>query len=195
MAEEAKRVYPQSNNKWPTPFSNLLSAYPYPKWEPVDTKKKTMQVFKLGFYSTVGAYGWLYIWKRTTFKIGLPLVITGFATVTVAVKGMIANLRETNDGWNTFWAVTAGNVATLTIAFKHIPVKHKVMGGLAGAALSALSEQLLWAQSTSSAGQDFKFAPANTEDLPEQGFWDVWKRRPLSQTANALGSGRGFLEN
>ncbi|GEQ66649.1 hypothetical protein JCM33374_g312 [Metschnikowia sp. JCM 33374] len=151
MAEE-KRVFPDSTNKWPTPFANLFSSHAYPKWEPVDTAKQTKQVFKFGFYTTAGAYAWLFLWKRTTFKLELPMVVTGFATVAVAARGISANLREKNDGWNTFWAVAAGNATVLTAGFRQMPLKQKVMGGVSGACLTALAEQIMWAQSASSAG-------------------------------------------
>ncbi|KAM9900708.1 hypothetical protein OXX80_001469 [Metschnikowia pulcherrima] len=194
MADE-KRVFPDSTNKWPTPFSNLFSAHAYPKWEPVDTAKQTKSVFKFGFYTTAGAYAWLYMWKRTTFKLELPMVVTGFATVAVAARGISANLREKNDGWNTFWAVAAGNAAVLTAGFRQAPLKQKIMGGLSGACLAALMEQIMWAQSASSAEQHTRFAAANTgEELPKQEFWDVLKRRPLSQTVDALGVGRGIFK-
>ncbi|KAF8003318.1 hypothetical protein METSCH_A05610 [Metschnikowia aff. pulcherrima] len=194
MADE-KRVFPDSTNKWPTPFSNLFSAHAYPKWEPVDTAKQTKLVFKFGFYTTAGAYAWLYMWKRTTFKLELPMVVTGFATVAVAARGISANLREKNDGWNTFWAVAAGNAAVLTAGFRQAPLKQKIMGGLSGACLAALMEQIMWAQSASSAEQHTRFAAANTgEELPKQEFWDVLKRRPLSQTVDALGVGRGIFK-
>lgn len=196
MEEIQPKTYPSSANKWPTPFVNLVNASAYPKWEPVDTKKKTLQVFRLGFYSTAGAYAWLYFWKRTTFKLGLPIAVTSFATIAVGARGMLANLREKNDGWNTLWAVGAGNLALLTVGFKLMPLKHKFMSGIGGAVITALCEQMVWAQSPSSAGQDVRFAAANTGDeLPEQQFWDVWKRRPLSQTVEALGAGRGILKN
>ncbi|OBA23818.1 hypothetical protein METBIDRAFT_36171 [Metschnikowia bicuspidata var. bicuspidata NRRL YB-4993] len=195
MAESQPRVYPDSTNKWPTPFKNMLSSQTYPKWEPVDTAKQTKQVFKFGFFSVAGAYAWLYLWKRTTFKLELPMVVTGFATVAVAARGITANLREKNDGWNTFWAVAAGNAAVLTAGFKLVPLKHKLMTGISGACVSALAEQIMWAQSASSAGQHTRFAAANTdEELPKQEFWDVLKRRPMSQTVDALGVGRGIFK-
>lgn len=194
MAEE-KRVYPDSTNKWPSPLVNFANASAYPKWEPVDTKKETLQVFRLTFYTTVGAYAWLYMWKRTTFKVGIPLAVSGFATVATATKGIVTNLRGKNDGWNTFWAVGAGNLACLTVGFKSMPVKQKIMTGIAGAALTAVVDHISWSQSPSFASRDVKFAAANTGDeLPQQGFWDVWKRRPLSQTVEALGEGRGIFK-
>ena len=144
MAEQQQRVFPDSTNKWPTTFSNLLSSQAYPKWEPIDTAKQTKQVFKFGFYTTAGAYAWLYLWKRTTFKLELPMVVTGFATVAVAGRGIAANLRETNDGWNTFWGVLAGNAAVLTAGFRSMPLKQKLMTGISGACLTALAEQIMW---------------------------------------------------
>lgn len=194
MAEVERKVFPDSTHKWPTPFVNFGNASAYPKWEPVDTRKKTMQVFRFGFYSTVGAYAWLYLFKRTTFKLSLPLSIAGFATVATATKGIVTNLREKNDGWNTFWAAATGNLALLSIGFKNMPVKHKVLSGVAGACAVAVVDHVSWAQSASFAGRHTTYADANVDELPKQQFWDVWKRRPLSQTVDSLGEGRGILK-
>lgn len=196
MAEEQpKRVFPDSTNKWPSPFVNVANALAYPKWRPVDTKKETMQVFRFSFYTTIGAYLWLYLFKRTTFKLELPLAVAGFATVATATKGIVTNLREKNDSWNIFWAVGAGNLACLTIGFKLMPPKHKVLSGLAGASITALVNHVSWGQLASSAGQHARFEEANTgKALAKQEFWDVWKRRPLSQTVESLGEGRGILK-
>ncbi|QEL59932.1 hypothetical protein CJJ09_002019 [Candidozyma auris] len=58
-----------------------------------------------------------------------------------------------------------------------MPVKHKVMAGVAGAAITAAVDHLSWSQSPSFAGRDIKYAEANTGDeLPKQQFWDVWKK-------------------
>lgn len=196
MAEvEEKRVYPDSTFKFPNPLVNFSNASAYPKWEPVDTRKETMQVFRFSFYTTVGAYAWLYFWKRTTFKLGLPLAVSGFATVATATKGIVTNLREKNDAWNTFWAVGAGNVACLTLGFRNMPAKHKIMAGVAGSFITAALDHASWAQSTSTVSKDAKYAEANTGDkLPDQQFWDVWRRRPLSQTVETLGEGRGVFK-
>lgn len=194
MSEVEKRVYPDSRFKLPW-LANFSNAAAYPKWEPIDTKKNTLRVFRLSFYSTVGAYAWLYFWKRTTFKIGLPLAIGGFFTVKTAAQGIITNLRQKNDAWNTFWATGTGNLAVLTVGFKSMPAKHKVMAGFAGAAITAVVDHLSWAQSPSFAGRDTKYMEANTgEEVPQQQFWDVWKRRPLSQTVETLGEGRGIFK-
>lgn len=195
MAEEQQKVYPDSTFKFPNPLVNFSNSSAYPKWEPIDTRKQTTQVFRFSFYTTVGAYAWLYLWKRTTFKMGLPLAVSGFATVATATKGIVTNLREKNDAWNTFWAVGAGNLACLSIGFKNMPAKHKVLSGIAGAFITAALDQASWAQSPSSVSRDAKYVEANTgESLPKQGFWDVWKRRPLSQTVESLGEGRGIFK-
>jgi hypothetical protein len=195
MSELQTNVYPDSTNKWPTPFSNLFSNHGYPAFTPIDTKKQTTQVFRFGFYTTVGAYSWLYLWKRTTFKVELPLTVVGFATVATAFKGIITNLREVNDAWNTFWAVGTGNLFVLTAGFKNMPLRHKLLTGVFGASLTALIDATVWAQSNSSAGQDTRYETNNTtNELGEQRFWDVWKRRPLSQTVDSLGAGRGILK-
>ncbi|CCE78550.1 Piso0_001176 [Millerozyma farinosa CBS 7064] len=198
MAEavtEETRTYPDSTFKFPRAFGNLSNASAYPPWKPVDTLGETSRVFRFSFYTTVGAYAWLYFWKRTTFKLGLPLTVVGFATVTTATKGILTNLREKNDGWNMFWAVGMGNLAALTAGFKNMPVKHKVLTGISGAALTAFVDHWYWAQSTSYAGKDTRHKYANVdEDLPKQQFWDVWRRRPLSQTVEEMGAGRGIFK-
>lgn len=197
MSEAAPVVLPDSTNKWPTPFVNFANASAYPKWEPVDTQKRTLQVMRLGLYSTFGAYAWLYIWRRTTFKLGLPLTLTAFATIAVGTKGVVTNLREKNDGWNTFWAIGAANLTVLSAGFKQMPAKHKVMSGLSGALLASAVEHLWWSQSTSFVGRDVKYMTGNAEEPVDhnQNFWDVWKRRPMSQTVEALGVGRGIFKN
>lgn len=197
MSEEAPVKLPDSTNKWPTPFVNFANASAYPKWEPVDTQKKALQVLRLGVYTTIGAYGWLYIWRRTTFKIGLPLTLTAFATIFVGTKGVVTNLRETNDGWNTFWAMGAANLTVLSAGFKQMPAKHKVMSGVSGALLATAVDHFWWSQSTSFAGRDVKYITANTDEPIEkkQEFWDVWKRRPMSQTVEMLGVGRGIFKD
>lgn len=194
VEQPVAKAFPDATFKLPSPFVNLTSASAYPAYEPVDTKKNTLRVFRLTFYTTVGAYAWLYLWKRTTFKVGIPLSFVGFATVATFAKGSIVNLREKNDAWNTFFAVGAGNLACLTVGFKQMPAKHKVLTGLTGAALTAFADHCLWSQSPSYAGRDTKHVMANTEeDLHKQQFWDVWRRRPLSQTVEELGEGRGIF--
>lgn len=197
MAEETLASLPDATNKWPKPFVNFGNASAYPKWEPVDTQKKTLQVLRLGLYTTFGAYAWLYLWRRSTFKVGVPLTFTAFATVAVGTKGVVTNLREKNDGWNTFWAVGAANLACLTAGFKQMPAKHKVMSGISGAFLAAAIDHFWWAQSASFVGRDVKYLNANTDEPIEnkQEFWDVWRRRPMSQTVELLGVGRGIYKN
>lgn len=195
MSDVEAASVPDSTFKWPRPFGNLTSAVAYPPFEPIDTRKRTMQVFRFSFFTTAGAYAWLYVWKRATFKLGLPAAVITFATVATGAKSMITNLREKNDGWNTFWGVGLGNLTVLTVGFKLMPVKHKIMTGVAGAAAAAFADHFRWAQSTSLAYTDAKFVPANSADeLPKQQFWDVWQRRPMSQTVEELGRGRGILK-
>ncbi|CAK7905480.1 hypothetical protein CAAN1_29S00166 [[Candida] anglica] len=198
MSEEgtvAARAFPDSTFKWPRPFGNLSNASAYPPFTPVDTKKRTSQVFKFSFYTTAGAYAWLYVWRRSTFKLGLPATVIAFATVATGAKAMITNIREKNDGWNTLWGVAAGNLTVLTVGFKSMPLKHKILTGVSGAVAAAFVDHFRWSQSTSSAYTDVTYEKANTDaDLPQQKFWDVWQRRPLSQTVDQLGEGRGFLK-
>lgn len=192
-AAEPVPASPSSSYKWPTPFVNLTNASAYPPWAPVDTAKKTTQIFRFSFYTTVGAYAWLYLWKRATFKLGLPLSVVGFATVATAAKGMISNLRQKNDGWNTLGAVGLGNLVILTAGFKSMPVKHKLMSGIGGACLAAFVEHALYAQSPSTPGSDIRFS-AEGDGVKKQGFWDVYKRRPMLETVQELGVGRGIID-
>lgn len=192
---EPVAALPDSTFKWPRPFGNLSNASAYPPFEPVDTRKRTLQVFRFSFYTTAGAYAWLYVWKRTTFKLALPATVIAFATVATGTKAMITNLREKNDGWNTLWGVAAGNLTVLTVGFKSMPVKHKAMTGVAGAVAAAFADHFRWSQGISSAYTDAKYVKSNTEEeLPKQQFWDVWQRRPMSQTIEELGVGRGVLK-
>ncbi|EGV64663.1 hypothetical protein PSN45_005001 [Yamadazyma tenuis] len=193
-AAESPKTYPDSTFKLPRPFGNIFNASAYPQWEPVDTAGETKKIFKFTFYTTVGAYAWLYFWKRTAFKVELPLTVIGFTTVATATKGIITNLREKNDGWNTFWAVAAGNLAVLTGGFKTMPLKHKFMTGISGAAITGLLNQWSWAQSVNSPGREVKHILNTGEEVPKQQFWDVMRRRPISQTVDEMGVGRGILK-
>ena len=94
---------PDASYKYPNPLANFTKGLGYPEWQPIDTKKEVGQIFRFGFYSTVGAYAWLYFWKRTTFKLELPLSVIGFFSIAKGVQDSIANIREINDCWNTFW--------------------------------------------------------------------------------------------
>ncbi|CAN3355874.1 hypothetical protein DICA3_D25708 [Diutina catenulata] len=192
---EVTKVYPDSTDKFPR-LGGFFSDAHYPKFAPVDTKKETTQVLKFGVSSVAFAYGWLYIFKRTQFKLGLPLTVLGFATVATASKGIITNLREKNDAWNAFWSVGLGNAAVLSAGFRSMPIRNKILTGFAGAAIAAFLDNFVWAQSPSSVGQDQRFAAANSDSEQfeeKQKFWDVWTRRPLSQTVEELGVGRGII--
>lgn len=194
-AEQQTARIPDATHKWPTPFKNLFSSANYPPFTPIDTKKETTQVFRFGFYTTLGAYSWLYLWKRTTFKLNIPLSALGFVTTAIATKGVITNLREKNDYWNTFFSVGLGNLVVLTAGFKNLPLRHKFISGISGAAVVALIDATLHAQGQSFAGAHTRYEKANTDnDLPKQQFWDVWQRRPLSQTVELVGAGRGIFE-
>lgn len=191
---ETPTSYPSSLFKGPK-LGNLTNSDAYPAWKPVDTRTDTARLFRLTFYSTVGAYAWLYFWKRTTFKLEIPMAAVGFVTVATATKGTVTNLREKNDAWNTFWGVGAGNLAVLSVGMKQMPVKHKVLTGFGGAIVTAVIDHCFWAQSPSYAGKDAKYMGANTDqEVPKQQFWDIWKRRPLSQTVQELGEGRGIFK-
>lgn len=197
MSGEAPAQLPNARNKGPTPFANFGAASGYPAWKPIDTQKRAFTVLRLGVYTTFGAYAWLYIWRRSTIKIAMPLAVTAFATVAVGTQGIIANLREKNDSWNTFVAVGAANLAVLSAGFKSMPAKHKLMSGVGGTVAATLVDRLLHAQSTSFLGRDIKYMTGNGEVTTEhnQEFWDVMKRRPMSQTVDMLGVGRGIFKN
>lgn len=183
---------PDSTDKFPR-LAGFFSSEHYPKYTPVDVKKQTTEILKFGGYTTALAYGWLYLFKRTTFKLGLPIAAVTFGATATATKGMLTNLREKNDAWNTFWGVLVGNTVVLTAGFKLMPVRNKVLTGLAGAAVTAMLDNFFHAESTSLAGQDTHYVPANSDEkLGKQQFWDVWQRRPLSQTVEELGVGRGI---
>lgn len=194
MADD-KKVYPDSTDKFPR-LAGFFSSEHYPKYAPIDVKKETTQILKFGGYTTALAYGWLYLFKRTTFKVQLPLTCVAFATVATGTKGALTNLREKNDAWNTFWGVLAGNTTVLAAGFKSMPARNKILTGLAGAGLTAVLDNFVHAESNSSAGEDARFVAANSDtEVGKQQFWDVWQRRPLSQTVEELGVGRGIIKN
>lgn len=183
---------PDSTDKFPR-LGGFFSSEHYPQYAPVDVKTQTTQILKFGGYTTALAYGWLYLFKRTTFKLGLPLTAIAFGATATATKGMVTNLREKNDAWNTFWGVLVGNTVVLTAGFKLMPLRNKVLTGLAGAGITAVLDNFFHAELVSLAGQDAKFVAANgDEKLAKQQFWDVWQRRPLLQTVEELGVGRGI---
>lgn len=187
--------YPDATFKLPTPFVNLGNSSAYPKWTPINTKEQTSKVFRFTFYSTVGAYAWLTIWKRTAFLLKMPLSAVAFLTTAVGVRSGLANLREKNDPWNVFWASVAGSTALATTSYRTLPVATRAWATFLSASVIALFEGTWYAQSASSAGQDLKNVLAGSETaLEKQQFWDVWKRRPLSQTVEELGVGRGILK-
>lgn len=186
---------PDARNKFPNPLANFSKGLGYPEWHPIDTRKEVGQLFKFGFYSTVGSYAFLYIWKRTTFKLEIPIAAITFLTVAKGVQSSVANLREKNDCWNTFWGLTAANTVVLSAAFRSMPPKHKIITGALGTSLATIVDRAYWAQSTSSPTADAKYELANeNKDLPKQGFWDVWQRRPITQTVEELGVGRGIFK-
>lgn len=186
---------PDARNKYPNPLANFSKGLGYPEWHPIDTRKEVGQLFKFGFYSTVGSYAFLYIWKRTTFKLEIPISAITFLTVAKGVQSSVANLREKNDCWNTFWGLTAANTVVLSAAFRSMPAKHKVITGALGTSLATIVDRAYWAQSTSSPTTDAKYELANeNKDLPQQGFWDIWQRRPITQTVEELGVGRGIFK-
>ena len=186
---------PDASYKYPNPLANFTKGLGYPEWQPIDTKKEVGQIYRFGFYSTVGAYAWLYFWKRTTFKLELPLSVIGFFSIAKGVQDSIANIREINDCWNTFWGLTAANTVVLSAGFRSMPPKHKIITGALGTSIATILDRAYWAQSTSSPRLDAKYELANTnENLPKQQFWDVWQRRPITQTVEELGVGRGIFK-
>lgn len=186
---------PDSSFKSPSPLANFSKGIGYPAWSPIDTQKEVGQILRFGLYSTVGAYAWLYFWKRTTFKLQIPLSVVAFFGVARGVQDSVANIRETNDCWNTFWGLTAANAVVLSAGFKNLPAKHKVITATLGTAVATILDRAYWAQSTTSPRLDAKYELANeNEKLPKQQFWDVWQRRPITQTVEELGVGRGIFK-
>ncbi|WLF77854.1 hypothetical protein PVL30_001576 [Lodderomyces elongisporus] len=186
---------PEAANKYPNPLGNFSRGLGYPDWHPIDTRKEVTQIFRFGFYSTVGAYAFLYIWKRATFKIEIPLSAVAFFTIAKGVQSSVANLREKNDCWDTFWGLTAANTIVLTTAFRSMPPKHKILTAAFGTSLGTIADRAYWAQSTSSAKANAKYELDQTDkDLPKQEFWDIWQRRPITQTVQDLGVGRGIFK-
>ncbi|EMG46680.1 hypothetical protein SBY92_005424 [Candida maltosa Xu316] len=186
---------PTAAFKYPNPLANFSQGLGYPAWTPIDTKKEVGQLFRFGFYTTVGAYGWLYFFKRSTFKLGLPISALAFVTIAKGVQDSVANIRETNDCWNIFWGLSAANTVVLSAGFKSMPIKHKLITGILGTSVATILDRAYWAQSTSSPRLDAKYELANmNKDLPKQQFWDVWERKPISQTVEELGVGRGIFK-
>ncbi|KAI3403848.1 hypothetical protein KGF56_003278 [Candida oxycetoniae] len=199
MSEKADSVgavtFPDASNKYPNPLGNFSKGLGYPEWHPIDTRKQVSQLFRFGFYTTIGSYGFLYLWKRTTFKLEIPLSAVAFFTIAKGMQSSLANLREKNDCWNTFWGLATANTIVLTAAFKSMPPKHKILTGVFGTSLATIFDRAYWAQSTSNPSYNAKYESAQVDkDLPKQSFWDIWQRRPLTDTVQELGVGRGIFK-
>ncbi|CAK9438596.1 uncharacterized protein LODBEIA_P28200 [Lodderomyces beijingensis] len=186
---------PEAANKYPNPLANFSRGIGYPEWHPIDTRKQVSQLFKFGFYTTVGSYAFLYLWKRATFKIEIPASAVAFFCIAKGVQSSLANLREKNDCWDTFWGLAAANTIVLSAGFRSMPAKSKVITGVLGTSLATVIDRAYWAQSTSSPAKDVKYELGQiNKDLPKQSFWDVWSRRPITQTVEELGVGRGIFK-
>ncbi|CAI5758817.1 unnamed protein product [Candida verbasci] len=194
--EQVEISLPNSVDKYPNPLANFTKGIGYPKWEPIDTKKQVSQILRFGFYTTVGSYAWIYLWKRSTFKIGVPIAAVSFFAIAKGLQSSLANLREKNDSWNVFWALGAANTIVLTAGFKNLPPKHKLLSGIFGTCLVTLIDRAWWASATSSISKNANYELGQiNKELPKQGFWDVWSRRPITQTVEELGIGRGIVKN
>lgn len=125
----------------------------------------------------------------------MPLSAVAFVTTAVGVRSGLANIRERNDPWNIFWGSVAGSTALATTSYRSLPVSTRAWATFLSASVLAIGEGTWYAQSASSAGQDVKQVLADSESaLEKQQFWDVWRRRPLSQTVEELGVGRGIFK-
>ncbi|KAG7662083.1 uncharacterized protein J8A68_004345 [[Candida] subhashii] len=185
---------PKSVDRYPNPLANLTRGVGYPAWTPIDTKGETWRIFRFGFMTTATTYALAYFWRRVAFSLQQPAILVSMFTIVKGVRSSLANIREKNDIWNTFWAFGAANTAVMTVGFKNIPVKHRIMSAVGFTCLTSVIEATWYAQSTSSIGKNFTFKVANAEGDEKQEFWDVWMRRPLSATIEDLGVGRGILK-
>ncbi|KAI5953345.1 hypothetical protein KGF54_002716 [Candida jiufengensis] len=180
--------------KYPNPLANFSRGIGYPKWQPIDTKKQVSELFRFGFYSTVGSYAFLYLWKRTTFKLTIPISAITFITVAKGLQSSLANLREKNDCWNIFWGLTGANTLILSLGFKSMPPKVKIITGFLGTTAATIIDRAYWAQSTSSPVKNVRYElDQSNKDLTQQQFWDVWSRRPATETfedLNVIGRSR-----
>ncbi|KAI5960299.1 uncharacterized protein KGF55_004591 [Candida pseudojiufengensis] len=173
--------------KYPNPLANFSRGIGYPQWKPIDTKKQVFELFKFGFYSTVGSYAFLYMWKRTTFKLTIPISAITFITVAKGIQSSLANLREKNDCWNIFWGLIGSNTLILSLGFKNMPPRTKIITGFLGTTAATIIDRAYWAQSASSPVKNAKYdLNQSNEKLTKQQFWDVWNRRPATETFQDL---------
>lgn len=183
------------------PYINFPSAHiTEDKYVPVDTWSATRSA--LGYASVFGLLtvatqnavskervGPLGIFTRSGSLFGMIVLVSGSYKLS---SSMLSNLREKKDTANEFYA---GLIAG---AFAGAPTRSLVkasgwsfFGGVV-AALVYWSGSIVGQTSTSSYAYRGKGAENNFEpksDIERQGFWDVMRRRPLSQTLEELGQG------
>ena len=181
--------------------------YPSPhltpdKYVPVDTFSATRSALGYG-----AAFGLLTVATQNAVqksRVGPLGIITRSGTLwgmIVLVSGsykfassVLSNLREKKDTLNEFYAgLVAGAVAGL-------PTKSLVKAAgwsFAGGVITGLvywSGSIVGQLGSSSyayrgVGVENNFKPKPVDEAQRQGFWDVLRRRPLSQTLEQLGEG------
>ncbi|EGW34883.1 uncharacterized protein SPAPADRAFT_58011, partial [Spathaspora passalidarum NRRL Y-27907] len=174
---------PDATFKLKAPLANFSTGAGYPAFKPLDTKGDTWKVFRTGFYTVTGAYVIMYMWRRSTFNIVRPLAVVTSLSIITGVHHSLANIREKNDSWNSFWGGVASSITLYQVFERGLPFRKQLFGTLAAASAIGILDRALASQRTSSAGQDFSYkTKKETEAEPvkhKQGFWEVWQRRPL----------------
>lgn len=183
--------------KYPSPTFNTPAQTQY---KPVNTWAVTKDAVKFASIAgllTVAAgnavskerLGPMGVFTKSGKLWGLMILVAGSYRFTGA---SLANLRKENDSWNEFFA---GSVAG---AFTAAPTGQlvKVVGTSLGTAV--LVGGVFWCGSFLGNTESSSFAQRGEglengfeikKDLEKQGFWDVSRRRPLSQTLEQLGDG------
>ncbi|RLV92109.1 hypothetical protein JA1_003433 [Spathaspora sp. JA1] len=188
---------PNATFKLKAPLANFSSGIGYAPYKPFDTKEDTKKVFRFSFYTVTGSYVLLYMWRRVKFNLRLPLAAVGFSTLFTGFHHALGNIREKNDSWNSFWGGFVGAATSFQIFYRHVPVNRQVMSTLAIAGLISVFDRAKQAQSTSTVAKEFSYrTKLESEAEPEKdtgGFWEVKQRRPLSETVERLGVGRGIF--
>lgn len=164
-------------------------------FEPVDTMANTYKMAEFGFLALALVAG-----ARNTFSTEvIPTlvrakhtgILVGFTTVAAAayqyVASALANLRQKNDGVNSFYGgfVSGAIGASVTRKLPVIFGSAALLGSLMGLSTWAGGFTGLGAGSAYDSMDKNKEVPQLQEG--KQGLWDVTYRRPLSETVSLLG--------
>ncbi|CDR46584.1 CYFA0S24e00518g1_1 [Cyberlindnera fabianii] len=203
MAESTKNIDIESEG---LPKKAYVS-YPHPRpyveeYKPINTWNSTKSAF---YYSSV--IGLLTAATRNSIskdKIGPLSIITRsgklWATIVLTATGYkfascsLANLREKKDTLNEFYSgAIAGGLASIFYKNMIKSVGFSFVGGCIAATVFWSGTMVGNAQKSSHTlrgkGPDNHFKARASSDVERQGFWDVARRRPLSQTLEELGEG------